>query len=436
MLKLAWPVMLTQMGHILTNMVDTIFLGQISSTHQAAGLLAASLYTLVLVFAIGVSYVLTPLVSSADFEKNDLKKASLFKNSLVLNFIVSILSFVVLYFSSGLLNYMQQPNEVVILAEPFYNVLIFSMIPVSIFFTCKQYCEGLSLTLPALYISVAGNLINVVLNYCLIYGVSFFPELGYMGSAWASFIARLFMGVSFLIYIFYSPLTNSIKHVYKQVKINYIDLIRLLKNGLNSGAQFTFEVAAFVIAGLMAGTFGKEVIDAHGIALHLAAFTYMFGNGIASASTIVTGNYMAEKNWLQIKNTVNSSTKVILLGMGICALIFVFANKYLPLCFTQNIEIVLITSKLLIIAAMFQLFDGLQVVFIGILRGVEDFKYPTVITLLGYWLLALPLAYIFAFVFNLTVYGIWYALLISLIFVALTLYFRISVLIKRNLTVK
>ncbi len=301
LLKLAWPVMLTQMGHILTNMVDTIFLGQISSTHQAAGLLASNLYTLILVFAIGVSYVLTPLISSADFEKNDLKKATLFKNSLALNFIIAFISFLVLYLSSGLLIYMQQPSEVVVLAEPFYNVLIFSMIPVSIFFTCKQYCEGLSLTLPALYISVAGNVLNIILNYCLIYGVSIFPELGYIGSAWASFIARLFMGISFLMYIFYSPLTNSIKNVYKQAKINYSDFIRLLKNGLNSGAQFTFEVAAFVIAGLMAGTFGKEVIDAHGIALHLAAFTYMFGNGIASASTIVVGNFMAEKNWQQIK---------------------------------------------------------------------------------------------------------------------------------------
>ena len=186
----------------------------------------------------------------------------------------------------------------------------------------------------------------------------------------------------------------------------------------------------------MAGTFGKEVIDAHGIALHLAAFTYMFGNGIASASTIVVGNFMAEKNWQQIKKVVTSSIKVIGIGMGLCALIFVIANTYLPFCFTQNTEIVLIASQLLIIAAMFQLFDGLQVVFIGILRGVEDFKYSTLITLIGYWIIALPLAYLFAFVFNLNVYGIWYALLISLIFVALTLYFRIRYLIKKNLMFK
>jgi len=425
--------MLTQMGHIVTNMVDTIFLGQISPAHQAAGILAANLYTLVLVFAIGVSYVLTPLVSAAEFETDELRKANLFKNSLFLNFVIALVSFAILFLSSGLLAHMQQPQEVVVLAKPFYNVLIFSMLPVSLFFTCKQYCEGLSLTLPALYISVIGNILNIALNYALIYGVAFFPELGYMGSAWASFIARSFMGIAFLIYIFYSPLTNSIKSVYQQAKINSVDLLRLLKNGLNSGAQFTFEVAAFVIAGLMAGVFGKEVIDAHGIALHMAAFTYMFGSGISSATTIVVGNCIADSNWLNVKKAVRSSIKLIAMGMGTCALIFILLNKILPHAFTDEAEIVSITSRLLIIAAMFQLFDGLQVVFIGVLRGVEDFKFPTLITLIAYWVIALPLAYLLAFVNEMGVYGIWYALLISLIFVALTLYFRIRVLIARNL---
>jgi MATE family multidrug resistance protein len=425
--------MLTQMGHIVTNMVDTIFLGQISPTHQAAGILAANLYTLVLVFAIGVSYVLTPLVSSAQFESDELRKANLFKNSLFLNFVIALVSFAILFLSSGLLAHMQQPQEVVVLAKPFYNVLIFSMLPVSLFFTCKQYCEGLSLTMPALYISIIGNVLNIALNYALIYGVAFFPEIGYMGSAWASFIARSFMGIAFLGYIFYSPLTNSIKGVYQQAKINSVDLLRLVKNGLNSGAQFTFEVAAFVIAGLMAGVFGKEVIDAHGIALHMAAFTYMFGSGISSATTIVVGNCMADSNWLNIKKAVRSSIQLIIVGMGSCALIFILLNKVLPYAFTDDLQITIITSKLLIIAAMFQLFDGLQVVFIGVLRGVEDFKFPTLITLIAYWVIALPLAYLLAFINKMGVYGIWYALLISLIFVALTLYFRIRILIARNL---
>ncbi len=198
-IHLAWPIVITQVGHIITGMVDNIFLGRLGPTEQAAGILSNNLYVLLLVFGIGVSYALTPMISAAH-EKNDVtKKALLFKNSLYLNLFIAAFLFIVLYLSSGSLKYMQQPAEVVSLAIPFYNVLIFSIIPVSVFFTCKQYCEGLSFTRTALVISVVGNLINCLLNYFLIYGKFGFPEMGYMGSAWASFIARGFMGILFAV---------------------------------------------------------------------------------------------------------------------------------------------------------------------------------------------------------------------------------------------
>ena len=282
---------------------------------------------------------------------------------------------------------MQQPEQVVKLAIPFYDVLIFSMIPVSLFFTCKQYCEGLSNTKMALIISIIGNLVNIVLNYLLIYGHCGLPKMGYMGSAWASFIARMAMGIGFLILIFKSPITKEISSVYKQVKLNFVDLKQLAKIGLNAGLQFTFEVAAFAIAGLMAGVFGKEQIDAHGIALHLAAFTYMFGSGISSATTIRIGIYMSQKNWQLIKEAGFTSLKLVLITMGVFSIVFLLLNNILPLAFSNQKEIINLASKLLLIAALFQLFDGAQVTLIGILRGLEDVKMPTIITLIGYWLI-------------------------------------------------
>lgn len=433
---LAWPLVITQVGHIITGMVDNIFLGRIGSTEQAAGILSNNLYVLLLVFGIGMSYATTPLVTAAH-EKNDLlKKASLFKNSLFLNFSVAVCCFLVLFMASGLLKYMQQPIEVAELAVPFFDVLIFSILPVSLFFACKQYCEGLSNTRMALIISVAGNLLNIVLNYILIYGKCGLPEMGYIGSAWASFIARLFMGVSFLILIFRSPVTNEIKAVYKQVKLNLTDLKELAKIGFNSALQFTFEVAAFAIAGLMSGSFGKEQIDSHGIALSIAAFTYMFGSGISSASTIRIGIYKAQENWPEIKMAATTALKLVLLVMGGFGLLFLACDQYLPLAFSSDPQIVHLAAKLLVIAAMFQLFDGTQVAIIGILRGLEDVKYPTIITLTGYWLLALPLAYFLAFNMKLETVGIWLALLASLVFVSALLWWRLSYLIKKNLAVK
>ena len=435
-LHLAWPLIITQVGHIVTGMVDTIFLGKIGPAEQAACILSNNLYVLLLVFGIGVSYATTPLVTDAHQNNDLLKKASLFKNSLVLNLSVAVICFVILFLSSGVLKYMQQPVEVVELAVPFFDVLIFSMIPVSLFFTCKQYCEGLANTRMALIISVVGNLLNIVLNYVLIYGKFGFPELGYLGSAWASFIARAFMGISFLFLIFKSPLTKEINAVYKQVKINWTELKDLARIGLNSGAQFTFEVAAFAIAGLMAGTFGKEQIDAHGIALSIAAFTYMFGSGISSAATIRIGVYKAQQNWLEIKNAGFTALKLVFIVMAFFGVVFLLLSSILPLGFSNEVQIIELASKLLIIAAMFQLFDGIQVTAIGALRGLEDVKYPTVITLVGYWVIALPLAYFLAFTMKMETVGIWIALLAALIFVAIALFWRFNFIVKKNLAIK
>lgn len=430
---LAWPLVLTQVGQVVVGIVDNMFLGQLSVAEQAAGILSNNLYVIVLVFCIGVSYALTPLITTAH-EKNDLlKKAALFKNSLFLNVVVAIVCFIVLFVASGLLRYMKQPVEVVDLAIPFFNVLIFSMIPVSLFFTCKQYCEGLSNTRVALVISIGGNLLNIFLNYFLIYGKFGLPELGYMGSAWASFISRMSMGLAFLILIFRLPVTRELRNVYKQVKVNWKELRDLARIGFNAGMQFTIEVAAFAIAGFMAGTFGKEDIDAHGIALSLAALTYMFGSGIGSAVTIRVGVYKAQNNWQGIKSATNTALTLVMLMMGTCGLMFLLFNNYLPMAFSPEPLVTTLAAKLLIIAAMFQLFDGVQVTILGVLRGLEDSKMPTAITLVGYWLVSLPLAYFLAYNMGLETVGIWIALLVSLVIVAGGLYWRLRYLLAKHL---
>lgn len=432
-LSLAWPLILTQVGHIITGMVDTIFLGQIGVAEQAAGIFANNIFMLVLVFSIGLSFATTPLVTNAHENNNLEEKAALFKNSLFFNMGVAILLFLVLFFSAPLLQYLQQPQDVVVLATPFYEVLIFSMIPVSLFFVCKQYCEGLSNTRAALLTSVLGNLLNIILNYGLINGYFGLPKLGYMGSAWATFIARCFMGLGFLYLIYKTRTINDIFTVYNKVKVNLKHLRELAKIGFNSAMQFTFEVAAFVVAGLMAGYFGKEQIDAHGIALHIAAFTYMFGSGIASAATIRVGIYSAQNNWQEVKHAGLNAIKLVLVFMCGAGLIFLTLSNYLPMIFSNEKAVIELASKLLLIAALFQLFDGLQVTVIGVLRGLEDVKIPTLMTLIGYWVIALGSCYVLAFQFKMQVVGIWIGLLIGLVFVSLTLFWRFKYLYQKNL---
>ncbi len=428
-ISLSIPLILTQIGHIITGMVDNIFLGRLGKTEQAAGILSNNLFVILLVFSIGMSYVLTPAITDAHVNQNEKEKASLLKNSLFINMVVAVGLFIILFFASPLLGYMQQPEDVVKLAIPFFDVLIFSIIPVAAFFVCKQYTEGLSNTKAAMYISVGGNLLNIVLNYLLIYGKAGLPELGYMGSCWATFIARVFMGVGFLIFMFKHKSINSFTVYFKEAKINAQHFWPLFKDGLASAMQFTFEVAAFAIAGLLAGVFGKEQIDAHGIALSLAAFTYMFASGIGSATTIRVGNYYSKNDLENLKLAIKTSYKSVLVTMGCMAILFICLNRILPTVFSNDSEIILIASKLLLFAALFQLFDGTQVVAIGALRGLEDYKYPTYIAFIGYWIIALPLSYLFAFTLGYKVYGVWLALSIGLGFVAIALSIRIRNLI-------
>jgi MATE family multidrug resistance protein len=431
-LSLAWPLIITQVGHIITGMVDTIFLGQIGPTEQAAGIFSNNLYVLLLVWTIGMSYAITPLVTEAH-ESTDLnRKATLFKNALILNVGVAALCFLILFFLSGYLKYMHQPAEVVELAVPFFNVLIFSIVPVSFFFVCKQYCEGLSNTRMALVISITGNLLNIVLNYSLIYGKLGFPAMGYMGSAWATFWARMFMGAAFLLLVFKSPLTREISGAFSAAKFQFRTIVSLWRLGVNSALQFTFEVAAFVIAGLMAGGFGKEQIDAHGIALSIAAFTYMFATGISSAGTIRAGSYKAQGDWKGVIAASKTAITLVLLIMGSFALIFFTFHSFLPLAFSKEPQILMLAGELLVIAALFQLFDGLQVVVIGLLRGLQDVRVPTIITFVGYWVIAVPFSYLLGYTFKLETFGIWIALLSSLVFVAAGVLLRLRYVLRNS----
>jgi MATE family multidrug resistance protein len=430
--SLAWPLVITQVGHIVTGMVDNIFLGQLGTTEQAAGILSNNLYVLLLVFLIGMSYSSTPLVAGAHERNDPFEKASLFRTSFVLNIVVAAICFSILFFATPLLQYLHQPAQVVTLAQPFFRVLIFSMLPLSLFFTCKQFCEGVSNTKLALGISIGGNLINILLNYLLINGKLGLPEMGYIGSAWASFFARLFMGISFLVLVMKHPATSGIRNLIRSAAWNWAEWWNLFKVGFNAALQFTFEVAAFAIAALMAGSFGERQIDAHGIALSIAAFTYMFGSGIGSASTIRVGASFARNDWPGIRMAAMAAVKLAIMVMSVFGITFLLFNRILPRAFTTDESIIVLSGNLLLIAAIFQVFDGLQVTLIGILRGFTDVKVPTLVTLVGYWLLALPLAYLFAFVFRLETVGVWIGLLASLVFVACCLWLRLQYLLKKN----
>lgn len=421
---LAYPVCLSQLGHVLVGVVDTGMVGQIGTKQQAAVALGNTLYVLVLVFAIGVSFGITPLVASAHSRKANSEISSLLKNGLFINLLLGAILFAFLYFSSPLLTHMDQPVEAVDLAIPFFNVMVFSMIPLSVFMTLKQFAEGLSLTKVAMFISVGGNVLNIILNYVLIFGKMGFEPMGMMGSCWATFISRCAMALGMFLYVYFGRefinyrLGFILKNFSKEI------IRKILKIGFPSGLQFAFEVGAFSFAVIMIGWIGPEEMAAHQIAISFAALTYMTASGISAATTVRVGNFFGLKDAISMRKAGFSSFVMVFFFMLLMAGLFISFNEALPGYFNRDEKVIEIASGLFIIAAFFQLSDGIQVVGLGSLRGMKDVNIPTAITLISYWIIGLPLSYLLAFPLHLGVKGIWYGLMAGLTTAALLLFFR------------
>jgi MATE family multidrug resistance protein len=430
-LLLAYPVILSQLGHIMVGVVDTAMVGQIGTVPQAAVALSNSLYTLVLVFGLGVSYGVTPLVAVADSSRNTNECAALLRHGIVINTILGILLFVLLFLASPVLNLFNQRPEVVSQAIPFLNVMMLGMIPLCIFSAFKQFTEGLSRTRIAMIITIGSNLLNVLLNYLLIFGHWGFPKMGLMGSCWASFISRVAMAVSMFCYVYYHShfkiywQNSTFRNLSKELTM------KILGIGVPSGLQWVFEVGAFAFAVVMIGWIGPDEQAAHQVALSLAATTYMMASGLSAAASVRVGNQLGLKSREGVRAAGFSAFIMVLIFMGTMALTFILLRNFLPTLFSKEPQVIGIASSLLVIAAFFQLSDGIQVVGLGALRGVKDVRIPTVITLVAYWIIGLPVSYFFGFVLHFGVQGIWWGLSLGLTVAAVLLSWRFNYVSKR-----
>ena len=430
---LAYPLMLSQLGHIMVSVVDTAMVGQIGTIPQAAVALANSLYILVLVFGLGVSYGITPLVAAADSSKNYLENAALLKHSIIINTALGIILFLLLFLASPVLNLFNQDQVVVDLAIPFLNVMILGMIPLCIFSGLKQFTEGLSFTAIAMVITIGSNLLNILLNYLMIFGHWGFPEYGMMGSCWASFISRIVMAIAMFLYVYYN---KAFKVYWKDINFKTISISltkKILALGVPSGMQWVFEVGAFSFAVIMVGWISPAAQAAHQIALSIAAVTYMMASGLSAAASVRVGNQLGLKNREGIRIAGFSTFIMVFVFMSIAAFSFVLFKNILPTFFNKEVNVINITSSLLVIAAFFQISDGIQVVGLGALRGIKDVKIPTIITLIAYWGIGLPMSYIFAFKCNYGTLGVWYGLLLGLTMAAILLFWRFNYVSKRIL---
>ena len=439
-IKLAYPVILGMLGHTLIGIVDNIMVGNLGSTELAAVSLGNSFIFIGMSIGIGFSTAITPIIAEADAEQDASKIRSVFHHGLLLCTLIGIALFIMIVLAKPIMHFMHQPDAVVALAAPYIDWVAFSLIPVIIYQGYKQFADGLSKTKYSMYSIFMANVVHIFFNYVLIYGVWFFPKLGIVGAALGTVISRIMM-VVFMHYLLKH--NDTMKIYFSKFSFNQIRkkiLKQIINLGLPSAMQMLFEVTLFTAAIWLSGTIGKTSQAANQIALTLATTTFMFAMGLNVAAMIRVSN---QKGLNDYKNLIIVARSIFLLAIileTIFAILFVALHQYLPHLFlnmdnslqlVDNGEVIAIASQLLLVAAVFQISDGIQVVVLGALRGLQDVKIPMYITFVAYWLIGFPVSFYLGIYTELKATGIWIGLLAGLTAAALFLYIRFEKLTKK-----
>ena len=434
-IMLAGPVVISQLGHTLVQTVDSIIVGHYAGTISLAAVsLVHSVFMVVLVIGLGIAYGVTPLIAQEDGKSNYQECAQLLSNSLWLNIISAILLFLLAYYGSMFaMHHVDQDPRVVKTAKPYLLLLGVSILPLMVFQTFKQFAEGLGFTKQAMTITIWGNVLNLILAVILVKGMFGIPPMGVQGIGIATLTDRILMMVVMIWYVLKS---RNFKQYIQHFSVRFIDFSRIykiIKIGVPVAMQYIFEIGAFAVAALMTGKIGAMEQAAHQTAITFVAMTYMMASGIASAATIKVGNSFGSQNYFRIQKFAKVSYHLVIVFMLIFAVIFTVFNQYLPYIITSDPAVIPLAAQLLIIAGVFQLFDGAQVVGLGTLRGMGDVKTPTFITFFAYWVIGLPVAYFLGIQLNIGVKGIWYGLTLGLLTSSVLLYFRSQYIIQNKL---
>ena len=438
--QLAAPVMLGMLGHTFVGFVDNIMVGQLGTAELAAVSLGNSFMFIAMSLGIGFSTAITPLTAEADAEQDFAKGKSAFKHGLFLCTILGVSLFLLVLFAKPLMYLMKQPLEVVELAIPYLDLVAFSLIPLIVFQAFKQFSDGLAMTRYPMYATIVSNVVNVVLNYLLIFGKFGFPEMGIVGAAYGTVISRMVMTAHLWFLLKGKEKSRAFVTHIKFFVLDTLMLKKIINLAAPSAMQMFFEVAIFTAAIWLSGLLGKNPQAANQIALNLSSMTFMVAMGLSVACMIRVGNQKGLKNYIELRRIAFS---IFLLGIiaafGFAVTFFLWHN-HLPKLYVDfddaknvmdNTEVVGIASKLLIAAAIFQISDSIQVLVLGALRGLQDVKIPTIITFVSYWLIGFPISWFLGKEDAYGSFGIWLGLLAGLTTAAILLYIRFNYLTKK-----
>jgi MATE family multidrug resistance protein len=426
-LKLAFPIILGEVSQMMLGIIDTAMVGAVNYKQLAAAALVMSVINIPYVFGIGFTISVSQMVSMAHGRRDGKLVSHYLYNGFWLCAISAVAIALAIELSKNILFHLDQDPEVATLALPYLQIMGWSVIPMLLFLSLKQFTDGLEYTKTAMTLSLAALPLNAFLNWLLIYGNWGFPGMELTGAGWATLITRIFIFVFLgIIVLNHKTFRRYIAVRSKVWKIKWQTLRELLYIGVPSSFQISMEAGAFAVSGILIGTIGAVEQAAHQIALSCASLTFMVSIGLSQAGSIRTSNSFGRNDWTLIKAIGKSTLYMALIYGSFCAMIFILFRNQLPLVFNDNAEVVSMTSYLLSFAALFQISDSTQAISSGLLRGLKDVKVPTVFIAIAYWAIGLPVGCLLAFYFEMGAAGIWAGFITGLTFSAtfLTLRFR------------
>ena len=432
-LSLSGPLIIGQIGFVLMGATDTIMVGHVSADALAAAGVANAVFFLVMVLSIGIGSVISPMIAQAKSAGNKEEIRKIYTNG----WLISVLSGIVLTGMVALLalnfDLFGQKDEVGPQAANFLMLLSLSSLPFSVFFFLKQISDGASEAKYSMVVTIVGLLLNLILCWVLIFGKLSAPAMGLNGAAWATVITRVVMMAMMWAILKYETKFKQLLNFPSKSAFDKIIFLRILKQGVPAGLQYFFEIGAFSGAAIYIGKLGVYQLAAHNVAINLASVTYMIISGVSIAASIKVGDAMGQNKMNKVRKTGIAAILTGLVIMSGFALLFLVLDYPLVRLYTADPNVIHYATGLVMIAGLFQLFDGTQAIGLGILRGASDVKIPTLVTLIAYWGIGVPLGVYLAFHTSYNVYGMWFALLSALLFASImhTLRF-ISITRKKN----
>ena len=415
MFRLAVPVVFAELGWMAMGVVDTLMVGPLGPAAIGAVGVGSSLFTAIVIFAIGLLLGLDTLVSQA-FGGGRLEDCHRWLlHGIAMSVVVALPASLVLYALSILLSRWGLDSAVLPLTQPYLQILTWSVVPLVFYATFRRYLQGMHVVQPVMIALVAANVINAVMNWVLIYGHFGAPAMGVRGSAWATVIARVAMAVYLFIVIVVRERGRRPGLFETPLRIDRARMQRLIALGFPAAGQITLEVGVFAAATALAGRLAPTSLASHQIALNIAACAFMVPLGVASAGAVRVGHAIGRRDVFAAER---AGWTALLFGatfMACTALLFVLVPRVLIGAFTTDPGVLAIGSSLLFVAAVFQLFDGIQGVATGVLRGLGDTRTPMLWNLVAHWFIGLPLGYALCFVIGIGVAGLWWGLSTGLI---------------------